>query len=48
MKLKQLLIGVLAIWMVSSCSVDNPVTPSDGQGSSYRNILAGLDWGTIN
>lgn len=47
MKLKQLFIGVLAVWIVSSCSVENPITPPDvPEPLSYRNILAGLDWGT--
>ena len=44
MKLKQLFVGILAVWIVSSCSVDNPVTPD--VSPSYRNILVGLDWGT--
>ena len=47
MKLKQLFIGVLAVWIVSSCSNENPITTPDVQEPlSYRTILAGLDWGT--
>ena len=47
MKLKQLFIGVLVVWIVSSCSNENPITTPDVPESlSYRTILAGLDWGT--
>lgn len=47
MKLKHIFLGVLAVWIVSSCSNENPITTPDVPESlSYRTILAGLDWGT--
>ena len=47
MKPKHIFLGVLAVWIVSSCSNENPITTPDVPGSlSYRTILAGLDWGT--
>ena len=47
MKLRQILLALLALLLVYSCTEENAIVNPDAEKShAYRKILAGLDWGT--